>query len=151
MRVALRNVPNGQHVRRAAAARDRRMPTVQTTPNFRIDPSTVIAGTMMDVPLTIGWILEHAVRNHARREIVSRGDDGELFRYTYADFAQRVARLGVVLKQLRPKCRAAVELRFTHELSYREIAAHLGVSQQMAKKYVAQALGHCRRRMAALG
>jgi RNA polymerase sigma factor (sigma-70 family) len=71
--------------------------------------------------------------------------DGEL------DATQRVARLGIVLKQLRPKCRAAVELRFTHELSYRAIATHLGVSPQMAKKYVAQALGHCRRRMAALG
>src|ERR1700720_2937987 len=67
------------------------------------------------------------------------------------DASQRVARLGVVLKQLRPKCRAAVELRFTHGLSFREIAAHLGVSPQMAKKYVAQGLGHCRRRMAALG
>ena len=71
--------------------------------------------------------------------------DGEL------DAIQRVARLGIVLKQLRPKCRAAVELRFTHGLSYREVATHLGVSPQMAKKYVAQALGHCRRRMAALG
>ena len=71
--------------------------------------------------------------------------DGDL------DATQRVARLGVVLKQLRPKCRAAVELRFTQGLSYREIAMHLGVSPQMAKKYVAQALGHCRRRMAALG
>jgi len=67
------------------------------------------------------------------------------------DTTQRVARLGVVLKQLRPKCRAAVELRFTHGLSYRAIATHLEVSPQMAKKYVAQALGHCRRRMAALG
>lgn len=71
--------------------------------------------------------------------------DGEL------DATQRIARLGVVLKQLRPKCRAAVVLRFTHELSYREIAIHLGVSPQMAKKYVAQALGHCQRRMARLG
>jgi RNA polymerase sigma factor (sigma-70 family) len=71
--------------------------------------------------------------------------DGEL------DATQRVARLGVVLKQLRPKCRAAVELRFTQGLSFREIAVHLGVSPQMAKKYVAQALGHCRRRMARLG
>jgi RNA polymerase sigma factor (sigma-70 family) len=67
------------------------------------------------------------------------------------DATQRVARLGVVLQQLRPKCRAAVELRFTHGLSYREIALHLGISPQMAKKYVAQALGHCRRRMARLG
>jgi RNA polymerase sigma factor (sigma-70 family) len=71
--------------------------------------------------------------------------DGDL------DATQRVARLGVVLKQMRPKCRAAVELRFTQGLSYREIAMHLGVSPQMAKKYVAQALGHCRRRMARLG
>lgn len=71
--------------------------------------------------------------------------DGEL------DARQRVARLDVVLKQLRPKCRAAVVLRFTHELSYREIAIHLGVSPQMAKKYVAQGLSHCQRRMARLG
>jgi RNA polymerase sigma factor (sigma-70 family) len=67
------------------------------------------------------------------------------------DAAQRVARLREVLRQLRPKCRAAVELRFTQGLSYRAIAMHLGVSPQMAKKYVAQALGHCRRRMARLG
>ena len=71
--------------------------------------------------------------------------DGDL------DSAQRLARLGVVLKQLRPKCHAAVVLRFTHGLAYREIATQLGVSPQMAKKYVAQALGHCRRRMARLG
>ena len=71
--------------------------------------------------------------------------DGDL------DAEQRAARLAVVLKQLRPKCRAAVELRFTHELSFREIALHLGVSPQMAKKYVAHALCHCRRRMARMG
>jgi RNA polymerase sigma factor (sigma-70 family) len=71
--------------------------------------------------------------------------DGDL------DATQQVARLGVVLQQLRPKCRAAVELRFTQGLSFREIAIHLEVSPQMAKKYVAQALGHCRRGMARLG
>ena len=71
--------------------------------------------------------------------------DGDL------DATQRLSRLGVVLKQLRPKCRAAVELRFTHELSFREIRVHLGISPQMAQKYVTQALGHCRRRMARMG
>jgi RNA polymerase sigma factor (sigma-70 family) len=81
---------------------------------------------------------------HERLETLPQFD-GDL------DASQRVARLGVVLQQLRPKCRAAVELRFTHGLSFREIAMHLGVSPQMAKKYVAQALGHCRRRMARLG
>jgi RNA polymerase sigma factor (sigma-70 family) len=67
------------------------------------------------------------------------------------DAARRAVRLRVVLQQLRPKCRAAVELRFTHDLTFREIAVHLGVSPQMAKKYVAQGLGHCRRRMARMG
>jgi RNA polymerase sigma factor (sigma-70 family) len=71
--------------------------------------------------------------------------DGEL------DARRRAERLGVVLNQLRPNCRTALVLRFTHELSYREIAMHLGVSPQMAKKYVAQGLGHCQRRMARLG
>ena len=71
--------------------------------------------------------------------------DGDL------DATQRVARLRVVLRQLRPKCQAAVALRFTQGLSYREVAIRLGVSPQMAKKYVEQALVHCRRRMARLG
>ena len=67
------------------------------------------------------------------------------------DTSQRVERLRIVLKQLRPKCRAAVELRFTQGLSFREVALHLDISPQMAKKYVAQGLSHCRRRMARLG
>jgi RNA polymerase sigma factor (sigma-70 family) len=71
--------------------------------------------------------------------------DGEL------DEAARAARLSVVLKQLSPKCQAAIALRFTEDLSYREVAMRLGVSPQMAKKYVARALVHCRRRMARLG
>ena len=71
--------------------------------------------------------------------------DGEL------DLKQRVDRLERVLGQLSPKCRAAVVLRFTHDLSYREIAAYIGVSTQMAKKYVARGLEHCQRRLAGLG
>jgi RNA polymerase sigma factor (sigma-70 family) len=64
---------------------------------------------------------------------------------------QRATRLAVVLKQLPAKCRAAVVLRFTRDLSYREIGEQLGVSAQMARKYVVQGLSHCRRRMVRLG
>ena len=67
------------------------------------------------------------------------------------DAKQRTQRLGVVLNQLPPKCRAAVVLRYTHELSFREIGDRLGVSAQMARKYVVQGLAHCRRRMVRLG
>jgi RNA polymerase sigma-70 factor (ECF subfamily) len=67
------------------------------------------------------------------------------------DSRERIAELQVILRQLRPKCRAAIVLRFVHELTYREIATHLGISPQMARKYVDQALAHCQRHVAPLG
>ncbi len=81
------------------------------------------------------------VTSHEQLEVLP-AFEGEL------DAAARAARLRMVLKQLTPKCQAAVLLRFAHGLSYREVAARLGVSPQMARKYVVQALSHCRRRMA---
>lgn len=66
------------------------------------------------------------------------------------DTGRRVERLREVLGQLSPKCRAAVVLQYRYELSYQEIAERLGVSTHMVKKYLAQALGHCRRRMVRL-
>jgi len=63
------------------------------------------------------------------------------------DTGRRVARLRVVLEQLPPKCRAAVVLQYRHGLSYQEIAERLEVSPHMVKKYLAQALVHCRARM----
>ena len=60
-------------------------------------------GTMMDVDLTIGMIFEHILRNNAEREVVSRNDDGSIFRYTYADFGKRVAQLAHALVELGVK------------------------------------------------
>jgi RNA polymerase sigma factor (sigma-70 family) len=67
------------------------------------------------------------------------------------DTEQRIKRLREVLHQLPPKCHAAVVLQYWHGLSYEDIAQRLGVSTHMVKKYLSQALVHCRRRMARLG
>jgi len=67
------------------------------------------------------------------------------------DNEQRIRRLREVLQQLPAKCQAAVALQYWHGLSYEEIAQRLGVSTHMVKKYLSQALVHCRRRMARLG
>ncbi len=67
------------------------------------------------------------------------------------DGMQRTTRLHAVLAQLSPKCRAAVLLQYGEGLTYQEIAVRLSVSPNMVKKYLAQALMHCRRRMARLG
>lgn len=66
------------------------------------------------------------------------------------DTDRRVARLHVVLKELSPKCCAAVILQYRHGLSYEQIGERLEVSPRMVKKYLTQALNHCRRRMARL-
>jgi RNA polymerase sigma-70 factor (ECF subfamily) len=67
------------------------------------------------------------------------------------DREQRIRRLREVLRQLPPKCQAVVALQYWHGLSYEEIAQRLGISSNMVKKYLSQALVHCRRRMARLG
>jgi RNA polymerase sigma-70 factor (ECF subfamily) len=64
------------------------------------------------------------------------------------DATKRVARLRSVLAQLSPKCRAAVILQYHYGLTYEEIGERLNVSPHMVKKYLGQALAHCRRRMA---
>jgi RNA polymerase sigma factor (sigma-70 family) len=66
------------------------------------------------------------------------------------DTARRVARLREVLNQLPPKCRAAVVMQYRDGLSYDDIAERLEVSPHMVKKYLAQALLHCRTRMGRL-
>jgi RNA polymerase sigma factor (sigma-70 family) len=63
----------------------------------------------------------------------------------------RIKRLREVLSQLPAKCQAAVVLQYWHGLSYEEIAQRLGISTHMVKKYLSQAMVHCRRRMARLG
>jgi fatty-acyl-CoA synthase len=71
---------------------------VNATP--RLDVRSAIPGTMMDVPLTTSWMLEHALRNHPGQQIVSRSDDGPLYRGTFAEFGARVAQLAHALVEL---------------------------------------------------
>jgi fatty-acyl-CoA synthase len=55
---------------------------------------------MMDYPLTIDRILEHANRLYPDKSIHTRLPDGSMHRYTYAHLYKRVARLGNVLERL---------------------------------------------------
>ena len=61
---------------------------------------STLASTMpADRPLAIASILEHAARTHPRKGVVSR--DGSSFaRFSYVDFARRVAKLAHALRAL---------------------------------------------------
>jgi fatty-acyl-CoA synthase len=57
-------------------------------------------GLMMDYPLTLTHFFERSRRLFARKELATRVAGGPLFRYTYADFAERVGRLAGALAGL---------------------------------------------------
>ncbi len=63
------------------------------------------------------------------------------------DAAQVAERLRSVVERLPVKWRTAVILQYRYGLTYQEIADRLGVSSNMVKKYLAQALGRCRHDM----
>lgn len=55
------------------------------------------AGTMMELPLLLSGVLEHAEAQFGRVEVVSRETHGPLFRYTFADCAKRARQLANAL------------------------------------------------------
>jgi 3-(methylthio)propionyl---CoA ligase len=57
-------------------------------------------GMMMDMPLLISGILEHAEAQFGATQIVSRETCGPIFRYTYAECAARARRLANALREL---------------------------------------------------
>jgi RNA polymerase sigma-70 factor (ECF subfamily) len=100
---------------------------------------------------------EHAMQQSICRNCVALEDAGypemlsEVVPYPdLVDKAERTKRLREVLAQLPAKCQAAVVMRHWNGLSYEEIAQQLGISVNMVKKYLVQALAHCRRRMGSL-
>ncbi len=56
-------------------------------------------GLMMETPLTLTSIFEHAVRYFGRKEIVTQRPEGPPHRYTYAECGRRVRRLARALQQ----------------------------------------------------
>ena len=67
------------------------------------------------------------------------------------DSQARIKQLREVLRELPPKCHLAVVLYHWHHMSSVAIAAQLKISPQMVRKYLSQAVVHCRRRMGRLG
>jgi acyl-CoA synthetase (AMP-forming)/AMP-acid ligase II len=60
----------------------------------------VMHGLMMDYPLTLDRILEHARRQYPRKRIITKLPDGSEHIYTFADLYPRVKRLSSALTML---------------------------------------------------
>ena len=57
-------------------------------------------GQMMDLPLLVSSLIEHAEHNHGDVEIVSRTVEGPIHRYTYRDAERRSKQLANALLRL---------------------------------------------------
>ena len=66
-------------------------------------PKSPLMGQMMDQPLLISSIIEHADRYFGHSEIVSRRVEGDLHRYTYRDCHKRAKQLANALAGLGVK------------------------------------------------
>ena len=60
----------------------------------------MLRGLMGDQPLLVSMCIQHAARNHADTEIVSRTLEGPIHRYTYADAERRARRVAKALQRL---------------------------------------------------
>ena len=98
---------------------------------------------------------EHTLRQTAAPIIV---DIGEIFGELHtvpeddpsesADRQQRIRALEAVIEKLSPKAQVALLMHRRDGHTLEEIGTELGVSRDMAKKYLAKALGYCKRKLA---
>ncbi len=66
-------------------------------------PKSPLMGQMMSQPLLISSIIEHADRQFANSEIVSRRVEGDIHRYTYRDCHKRARQMANALQKLGVK------------------------------------------------
>ncbi|MCE2680966.1 MAG: 3-(methylthio)propionyl-CoA ligase [Burkholderiales bacterium] len=62
-----------------------------------------VTGLMMQMPLLLSSILEHAERHHGKQEIVSRRTEGDVHRISFADTAARARKLANALTKIGVK------------------------------------------------
>jgi RNA polymerase sigma factor (sigma-70 family) len=94
--------------------------------------------------------LQVALEDTPNEELEAQGDlEGDSFVRTAPESAmnqvERMRELERALQQLSPKARAALLWHRRDGKTYEEIGARLGVSRNMVKKYLVQAVAHCRK------
>jgi 3-(methylthio)propionyl---CoA ligase len=83
-------------------------------------------GRMMQMPLLVSSLLEHAARHHGNTEIVSRRVEGDIHRMNYAQLGQRARQVANVLYAL--SCPSDARIATLAWNGYRHLELYYGVS-----------------------
>jgi RNA polymerase sigma-70 factor (family 1) len=78
-------------------------------------------------------ILESTIEAASMDQMLADNEDVELLRQ--------------VIDELPPRCRDTFVLNKLHEMSYGEVAQHIGISESGVEKHIMKGLKHCRQRL----
>jgi RNA polymerase sigma factor (sigma-70 family) len=73
--------------------------------------------------------------------------DGGPNAFDALSYQEKISLLAHVLARLPDRCRQVVMLRKIHELSQKEVAAQLGISERTVEKQLARGMAHCQRHL----
>ena len=121
---------------------------------LRVGPES-IRNPAAYVMTVAGHVLhQHILRNNAMPEslealgeLVDRQTGSHPDPSAQVDAQRRLQALDQTLESLAPNVRATLVMRLQYGMKYDEIAAKLGVSTPMVRKYLAKALSHCDKHM----
>lgn len=89
------------------------------------------------------------VEIHAQHQVTSLALETPSAEHDYSQH-QDLEMFCQVVEELPPRCRDVFILYKIHGMSYKEIAAELGISQSGVEKHITKGLSHCRRKLLAL-
>lgn len=100
--------------------------------------------------LAIDWLRRRSGDLQRRVELDDVAEQLSLLpnQETMVQARQELRLLDAAIDELPPKCRRAFLLHKLQHWSHKEIADHMGISQNMVEKHVMKALSHCRKRLA---
>ena len=99
--------------------------------------------------LAVDWVRRRSADLHRHAELDDADDELSLLptQETMMQARQQLRLLDHAINELPPKCRRVFVLHKLQDWSHKEIAAHMGISQNMVEKHVMKGLSYCRKRL----
>jgi RNA polymerase sigma-70 factor (ECF subfamily) len=103
--------------------------------------------------IAVNRVKQRQIRTHINKVILVSDEEQvvESARFdTITDAQKRLQLVRQIVEELPPKCRMAFLLNKFHNLSYRDIADQMALTESMVRKHVLRAVRYCQERLQSL-